>query len=126
MARPLATALGVDITPEANAGVGPVDFKFSVGAAEVVLAELKLISNTKYWDGPAAQLPAYLRSHDARRAWFIAVAFTDQQVTSVRWAALPTRVRNAEVDTGFTVSERRIDARRRLSASQQSRRDGLP
>lgn len=119
MSRPVSTFVGIDITPEANAGVGPVDFKFSVGSNEIVLVEVKLVSNSQYWDGPAAQLPAYLRSHDAEKAWFLVIAHTDEQVRSNRWTDLGPRVADAERETGVRVSERRVDGRRRLPASRR-------
>jgi hypothetical protein len=51
-----ANDLGV--SPEADAGVGPVDFKFNRGAATVTV-EVKLSSNPNVVDGFESQLPAY-------------------------------------------------------------------
>lgn len=49
----------IDITPESETGVGPVDFKFSEGENFKVLVEIKLSTNTKYAHGYEKQLEKY-------------------------------------------------------------------
>lgn len=48
----------LDISPESNAGAGPVDFKFSRGLKKVCI-EVKLSSNPKLIHAYEKQLPAY-------------------------------------------------------------------
>ena len=49
----------LDITPEAQTGRGPVDFKISKGSKERFLIEIKLSTNKKYKQGFEKQLKAY-------------------------------------------------------------------
>ncbi|WP_153011148.1 hypothetical protein [Pseudomonas oryzihabitans] len=53
-------ANNLDLSPESDAGRGPVDFKFSNGAAGKVLVEIKLSSNRNLVKGYTKQLPAYM------------------------------------------------------------------
>jgi len=52
-------ANGIDITPEADTGRGPVDFKFSTGFDRRVLVEIKLSTNTNLLKGFTKQLEIY-------------------------------------------------------------------
>jgi hypothetical protein len=59
----------IDISPEADTGRGPVDFKFSSGGAARLLVELKLSKNSKLVQGFEKQLALYdkgERSSDSR------------------------------------------------------------
>lgn len=49
----------LDITPEADTGRGPVDFKFSTGITDRILVELKLSKNSKVVQGYTNQLDIY-------------------------------------------------------------------
>lgn len=49
----------LDITPEAETGRGPVDFKFSVGIEGRILVEIKLSVNNKLVEGYTKQLAIY-------------------------------------------------------------------
>lgn len=53
-----------DVTPEANAGRGPVDYKISKGAADKTLVEFKLASNSKLAQNLKHQVEIYKRAHD--------------------------------------------------------------
>lgn len=63
----------IDVTPEANSGRGPVDFKFSHGNKAKVLVELKLSSNTSLVKGYTKQLPAYQDAEKARKGFYLVV-----------------------------------------------------
>ncbi len=64
--------VNIDVTPEFETGVGPVDFKFSEGESFKVLIEIKLSSNPKYADGLSKQLEAYLKATtNVKRSYFI-------------------------------------------------------
>lgn len=49
----------IDITPEFETGMGPVDFKFSQGEKAKILIEIKLASNSNYLHGYEKQLATY-------------------------------------------------------------------
>lgn len=60
----------IDISPEADVGRGPVDFKMSRGFRLRVLIEVKLARNTAFWRGLRVQLPTYLKCEKATRGYF--------------------------------------------------------
>ena len=126
MAKGLCDVYDVTMAKETNAGVGPVDFVFSTGYAATVLLELKHVSNSRYWDGPAAQLPAYVRAQDANTAMFMAIAYRDREVRSARFTDLRERVRSAAAETGFRLESAEIDARPRLTPASRLRRATPP
>ncbi len=64
---------GVDINPEANAGNGPVDFKFSVGCDAIVLVELKLSTNRNIVRGYETQLEIYKTAEHAKKAIYLII-----------------------------------------------------
>ena len=52
----------IDITPEYETGMGPVDFKFSQGEKQKILIEIKLSSNPRYSQGFSNQLEIYKKA----------------------------------------------------------------
>ena len=52
----------IDITPEFETGMGPTDFKFSIGENKKILIEIKLASNSKYLHGYKTQLELYKKA----------------------------------------------------------------
>lgn len=63
----------LDISPEANAGAGPVDFKISGGAKAKVLVELKRSLNPKLVAGYTSQLDAYRAAESTTRAHYVVI-----------------------------------------------------
>lgn len=61
----------LDISPEADAGRGPVDFKVSKGFNRRVLVEIKLSTNPKLVSGYTKQLEAYKAAEESMRAIFL-------------------------------------------------------
>lgn len=61
----------LDITPEAETGNGPVDFKFSKGFAFRVVVEIKLSTNGNLIIGYSNQLAAYRASQETTRAIYL-------------------------------------------------------
>lgn len=61
----------LDISPETDAGRGPVDFKLSRGAAFRVLVEIKLSNSTKLLHGYRTQLEEYKRAENTDRAIYL-------------------------------------------------------
>lgn len=66
-------ANNLDLSPEADSGSGPVDFKFSKGYGTRVLVEVKLSTNTGLIPGYTKQLEAYRLAEQAPRATFLVV-----------------------------------------------------
>lgn len=58
-------ANNIDLTPEADTGNGPVDFKLSTGFTGRVLVEIKLSTNTKLVAGYTRQLERYREAEKA-------------------------------------------------------------
>jgi hypothetical protein len=61
----------VDITPEANSGSGPVDFKFSKGYGTRAVVELKLSRNTNLRNGYTKQLEAYKKGERTEVGYYV-------------------------------------------------------
>lgn len=66
-------ANGIDISREVNNGQGPVDFKFSEGAQNKILVEVKLTSNQQLIHGISKQLPIYMEQENARKAIYLII-----------------------------------------------------
>lgn len=69
-------ANNLDISREPDAGSGPVDFKFSRGYRERVLAETKLTSSKRVVHGFEKQLPAYQQSEGTKRGFYVVIQTT--------------------------------------------------
>jgi hypothetical protein len=66
-------ANNLDVTPEADSGGGPVDFKFSAGYNERVLVEIKLSSNPKLVHGFTNQLEVYKDAEQTASATYLVI-----------------------------------------------------
>lgn len=66
-------ANNLDITPEADTGNGPVDFKISKGYSKKVVVEIKLSKNSKLVDGYRKQITTYQRAEEAGRAIYVVI-----------------------------------------------------
>lgn len=73
-----------DVTPEANDGRGPVDFKISEGSADKTLVEFKLASNSQLKRNLEKQAEVYQKASDARRTIKVIVYFTPQELKRVQ------------------------------------------
>lgn len=65
-------AADIGLTAEADAGVGPVDFKFSDGA-DSVLVEIKLSTNAATVKGYTSQLGAYGRAERSKLGHYVVI-----------------------------------------------------
>jgi hypothetical protein len=61
----------LDISPEADAGTGPVDLKFSSGKSSSIIVEIKKSDNPSLVDGYKNQLNAYQKSAAATHAHYV-------------------------------------------------------
>jgi hypothetical protein len=65
--------LNIDVTPEAETGRGPVDFKFSRGSTAKILVEIKLSNNTSLKQSFEHQLKTYLKAERSDLGIYIIV-----------------------------------------------------
>jgi hypothetical protein len=105
----------IDISPEANMGGGPIDFKFSTGYHARVLVEIKRSSGTvvhRY----EKQLEFYKAASQTEYAIFVVIDYGDlgEKLNAIR------RIRGARIKSGARASEIIvIDATPRESASKR-------
>jgi hypothetical protein len=73
VAQAFCKANDLDLTPEADTGNGPVDFKISSGFSGRALVEIKLSTNGKLVAGYTRQLEAYATAEEAKLAYYLIV-----------------------------------------------------
>lgn len=73
VAQAYCEANDIDISPEANAGRGPVDFKFSRGFKKRILLEVKLSTNKQLVHGYEKQLALYDKAEKPAESYFLIV-----------------------------------------------------
>lgn len=66
-------ANNIDLTPETDAGNGPVDFKLSQGFNSKIVVELKLSTNGQLVHGYEKQLEIYKRADDTDEAFLVLI-----------------------------------------------------
>ena len=108
----------IDLTPESNAGRGPVDFKFSRGWNRRALVEIKLSNNTKYWDGLNKQTPQYVKSEGIKCGYFLTVQYSDLDVMRDRVQRVEKASAKVSKERGYRVTPIFVDARPKTSASK--------
>ncbi|WP_196488931.1 hypothetical protein [Burkholderia cepacia] len=115
-AHSFCEAHDLDLTPEADAGNGPVDFKLSVGARAKVLVELKLSTNPQVVHGYRTQLEIYKNADATRYAIYVLV---DVGSLGEKLQKLES-LRNEAIQQGRIASDVvYIDGRKKLSASRR-------
>jgi hypothetical protein len=105
----------LDVTPEADSGNGPVDFKFSWGYHCRILVEIKLSTNSKLVSGYAKQLEAYKSAENAHKAVYVVVDVgnlkkKDEALFKMKAEWKPKNGSSSEIEF--------VDARKRPSASK--------
>jgi len=108
----------IDISPQSNAGRGPVDFKLSRGTTKVVV-EVKLTSGNVY-QGYERQTRIYQNAEDARYAYYIVVQVTE---SSKALENVQRQVRQEDKDGVSHPELIIIDGRPRKSASKAKTMD---
>jgi len=111
-------ANNIDLAGEANAGRGPVDFKFSQGWDARALVEVKLTNNSKFWSGLKRQLVQYLKSEGADCAYFLSVGFSDADFTKERQDLVKKAAAKVSGAADRDIRVVFVDARRKPSASK--------
>ncbi|HUX91837.1 MAG TPA: hypothetical protein VMV48_14220 [Gallionellaceae bacterium] len=106
-------ANNLDITPEADTGNGPIDFKFSGGFHSKILVELKLSKNDVL-RGHNVQLPIYIKAERADYAHYVVINVGH---LGQKWQTLQAeRKANKQSEPAIWL----IDAEPRESASTRS------
>jgi hypothetical protein len=71
VAHAYCKANNLDLTPEADTGNGPVDFKVSAGFTGRVLVEIKLSTNGKLVKGYSRQLETYKTAEETVKGYYV-------------------------------------------------------
>ncbi|OCY54412.1 hypothetical protein [Acinetobacter pittii] len=88
-------ANNLDLSPEADAGRGPVDFKISAGASTKVLVEVKLSSNNQLAHGYEKQLPIYQKAEKSQKGIYLVLY--NEGITKRRWESFNSLVKNTQL-----------------------------
>ena len=112
VAKLWCAANDVGMSPEADAGAGPVDFKFSDGG-DTVLVEIKLSTNTQCVSGYKKQLDAYMKAEGTAYGHYVLI---DVGKIGEKWERLQEMARE---NPKFAIHKRLhlIDGHIRPSAS---------
>lgn len=73
VASAYCSANNLDLSPEADAGCGPVDFKVSQGGESKIIVELKKSTNSKLVDAFDSQLGAYTEAEKPHASHYVVV-----------------------------------------------------
>ncbi|WP_339272569.1 hypothetical protein NYE54_14210 [Paenibacillus sp. FSL K6-1330] len=99
----------IDITPEAETGRGPVDFKFSFGNAFKTLVEIKLASNDLV-KGLKNQTVQYMKSERVDHAYYLVILMHDEEQNKIE--KLIENADEISSNSKFKINTIIIDARR--------------
>lgn len=109
-------ANNLDLTPEADAGNGPVDFKLSHGADAKVIVEIKLSTNTSLIHGYEKQLEIYKAAEDTNDAVFLLI---DVGMLGNKYSKIQN-LRRESLEAGEKASDIfYVDGNQRASASKR-------
>lgn len=107
-------ANGIDISREVNNGQGPVDFKFSTGAQDKVLVEVKLTSNPQLIHGIEKQLPIYMKQENTTKAIYMII----ENGHCKRFEAFQEYYNKLDAETKEKIPYVSVDGRIQVSASK--------
>ena len=115
VAHAFCKANDLDVTPEADTGNGPVDFKVSSGFSKRVLVEIKLSTNGKIVPGYTKQLDTYATAEEAKLGYYVIVDVGGMGKKLQKLIA----AKNAHLRAGKPARDILvIDGKRRASASK--------
>ncbi len=101
----------LDVSREVNNGIGPADFKISLGQKDKTLVEFKLAKNTHLRENLKNQLELYKKASDAQYGYKVIIYFSDEEYQRVYHI-----LRNLKMDGDKNIIL--IDARPKVSASK--------
>ncbi|HEX8283257.1 MAG TPA: hypothetical protein VF588_07870 [Pyrinomonadaceae bacterium] len=110
------SANNLDLSREANAGRGPVDFKISKGYKGRVVVEAKLTTNPQLLHGFEVQIEEYKKAEKTRFSVYLVIDVAEGRATQVK--ALKKRIADSKA-AGLRVPEVVfVDAKPKKSASK--------
>lgn len=107
----------LDLSPEADSGCGPVDFKMSSGASSKVVVEIKRSLNPKLVDGYIKQLEVYKTAEGTTQGHYLVIDVGGLSSTKV--SALSTARAAAIAKSGHASEIVYVDGSIQLSASKR-------
>ena len=116
--RHYCKANDVDLSGESDAGRGPVDFKFSRGWKSRALIEIKLVRHKAFWDGILAQTPTYQIAEGVRDAIFVAIAYSEEEMSLEFQGKLRRAAEIVSDQKGIKVRAVLVDATQKVSGSK--------
>lgn len=111
----LANDVDIDVSPEANSGNGPVDFKLSRGRLRKCLVELKMSSSGQLRHCVDKQIPTYMQAEGTNRSIYLLVQTGNEK----RVEALMAYYQTLPHDTRESIELIVVDARPKKSASKR-------
>lgn len=116
VAHSYCKANNLDLSPEADSGNGPVDFKISYGYECKILVEIKLSTNSSLVHGYEKQLEIYKKADDTELGIFLII---DVGSLGQRYARVQ-KLRDTQLEKGLPASKVfLIDGNQRASASKR-------
>jgi hypothetical protein len=115
VAHAYCKANNLDLTPEADTGNGPVDFKVSSGFTDRVLVEIKLSTNSKLVKGYTRQLETYMTAEETLRGYYVVIDIGQMGDKAKNILALKNAAASRGEQTSPIIF---VDGTRRLSASK--------
>lgn len=109
------SGFNVDLTPEANAGYGPVDFKISRGS-EKVLVENKVSTNPKLLEciDENKQIHIYLKQEDCKLAYLLVFINKETDIEKIN----ELHKKASEYKKDYTIEIKYVDCIEKKSASK--------
>lgn len=104
----------LDISPEPNAGRGPVDFKLSRGQTLRVLVEIKLSNSTQLIHGYEIQVQEYKRAESTSRAIYLVLDVGNTPAPIARLRKLDAAEKDSKKKPELII----VDGKRKPSASK--------
>ena len=108
----------LDLSREANAGRGPVDFKVSKGYKGRVVVEAKLTSNPQLLHGFEVQIEEYQKAEKTKTAVYLVIDVSESRATKNRVTKLKALLRTSKASGKRMPEVIFVDGLRKLSASK--------
>ena len=114
-----AKGFDIDISPEADSGLGKLDFKFSQGAKSRVIVETKLSTSSELLHGYVTQLPDYMKSQQAQYGLYVVVMVDSDKNKMGHVRKLVEIKKTIDKDVDSPIKIVFVDARERKTASKR-------
>lgn len=115
----------VDISREADAGRGPVDFKMSKGWKRRVLIEVKYAKSSSFQQNLETQTPTYSKADGCDRGWFLVLQSETKHLEKEFVDKVNKRAEQIASEYKMDFRALFVDATPKTSASKVRRKPGL-